>query len=169
MSDNNGWPGMTNINSKRTPEEIVARLKEIEKTDFFGFQRSDILECLPFNAARPFLRDGATADQWAQYMKPRDAESIKARMLEYMPFAWDKANDCRGLSAMRSIEHMKAWLWLLNDPLGARLDDLFHYYGKPCLRAICEKYGWDWRQWDDGSWRNSEDESGLSPEEVEHD
>ena len=70
---------------------------------------------------------------------------------------------------MRSIEHMKAWLWLLNDPLGARLDDLYRHYGKPCLRAICEKYGWDWRQWDDGSWRNDEDGPGLSPEEVEHD
>jgi hypothetical protein len=43
MSENNGWTGMTGINRERTPEEIVARLKEIEKTDFFGFQRSDTL------------------------------------------------------------------------------------------------------------------------------
>jgi hypothetical protein len=169
MSDNNGWTGKTDTNSERTSEEILARLKEIEGSDFFGFQRSDLIDYLPFNEARPFLKEGVTADQWAQVMKSRDAESIKARMLEYMPFAWDKANNCRGLSAARSVEHMKAWLWLLNDPLGDRLDDLYQHYGKPCLRAICENYGWYWRQWDDGKWRNDEDEPGLSAEETEHD
>jgi hypothetical protein len=80
-----------------------------------------------------------------------------------MPFAWEKANDCRGLSANRSIEHMTAWLWMLGDDLADKMDGLYEYYGKPCLRAICEKYGCKWQQWDDGVWRNSEDDDGIAP------
>lgn len=145
----------------RTDEEILARIKEIEKSDLFGFQTNDLLEVLPWELAKPFLRAEATLEGWVQL--DHNDESVKQRMLDYMPFAWEKASDCRGLSAMRSIEHFCAWLWLLGDPLADTLLDIYSWYGKPCLVAICDRYGWNWTNWDDGRWRTSEDDPGVPP------
>lgn len=143
----------------KTTAEIFARIEEIKEADFFGFQRGDLISFLPFDAARLFLNEGVTARNWKTQEPTKEA--VLAEMLDYMTFAWEKANDCRGLSASRSIEHMKAWLWLLGDDLGEKLENMYEYYGKPCLAAICEKYGWDWRSLDDGRWRNSEDDPGI--------
>ena len=67
-----------------------------------------------------------------------------------MEFAWDKANNCRGISASRSIDHYSVWIWLLGDE--DKLSDIrdYEYYGKPQLVEICELYGWDHSKWDDG-------------------
>jgi len=137
----------------RTPEEIVARIKERENIDFFGFERVDYIERLDFQHAKEFLVEAATEEQWEP--APYTREAILQRMKEYMPFAWEKANNFRGLSAMRSMHHYTAWIWLLGDDLG----DLLAYenYGKDNLVKICEKYGWDHTQWDDGVRKNHED------------
>ena len=137
------------------------RIEDIKDKDFFGAEVEDLLSRLSFSAARPFLVDEATEDDWTMY--PRDAESIKAEMLDYMPFAWDKANHCRGLSAHRSIDHMAGWLWLLGYDAAVEQISTYDRYGKPQLRAICEEFGWDWRQWDDGRWANDEMEEGDPP------
>ena len=144
----------------KTTQEILARIAEIEADDMFGFQKGDLLAFLPYDVAKPFLNEEMTQDKWATIVRPQTKEAAVGEMLNYMPFAWEKANDCRGISACRSVEHMKAWLWLAGDDLYDKLDDLYEFYGKPCLAVICEKYGWDWRRWDDGEWRN--DESGPS-------
>lgn len=73
-------------------------------------------------------------------------------MLDYMEFAWDKANNGRGISAMRSMHHYMAWTWMLGDDLGNLLD--YQYYGKDNLVKICKHYGWDHAKWDDGVRRN---------------
>ncbi len=147
----------------KTVEEIVVRITELEQgnTDFLGFQRSDLIDYLPFDLAKPYLRDGVTSDQWKA--APLTEEAVKESMLDYMEFAWGKANNCRGISAGRSVAHYEAWLWVLEDDLGQALEGIYEYYGKPCLRAICEKYGWDWKQWDDGEWRNDERDDSVPP------
>ena len=149
----------------RTAEEIIQRMHDKEDDDFLGFYRGDLIQYLTFEQAKPFINDDAVEDEWGDADELTD-EAVKAKMLDYMEFAWGKANDCRGISASRSVEHYKAWLWLLGDDLEDKLDDIYEYYGKPCLRVICEKYGWDWRQWDDGEWRNYEDRPGMPPPET---
>lgn len=152
---------------ERSTDEILAKIKDLEQgsVDFFGFIRPDLIECLPFDAAKPFLKPECTSDDWEP--KARDADSVKERMRDYMSFAWDKANNRRGISACRSLQHMQAWLWLLgeDEASGKFLDDYSHY-GKPQLRAICEAFGWDWREWDDGRWTSDEMAEGLSPPEI---
>jgi hypothetical protein len=130
----------------RTDEEILQRIKDVEANDWLGTERSDLIDCLPFSAAKPFLKDEATADDWKQ--EARDRESVLARMLDYMPFAWDKANNERGISAGRSMSHYSAWAWLIGEDFGDLGD--YEYYGKPQLVTICERFGWDASQWDDG-------------------
>ena len=139
----------------RTQEEILQKIESLKDDDFFGFKTSDLIEYLNFENAKPFLKDGVTPEQWHQAIGQR--EYILKVMLDYMPFAWDKANYCRGLSAMRSLEHFSIWVWLLGDE--SKFGDLLEYehYGKEHLIAICDNYGWDWKQWDNGKRVNSED------------
>lgn len=136
----------------RTDEEILEKIKEIENEDLFGFMRTDLIIRLPFNLAKSFLKDNVKESDWKIALRDRD--SVLAEMLEYMPFAWDKANSFRGLSAGRSMNHYSAWIWLAGDDLG-NLNE-YEYYGKNNLVRICEHYGWDHKQWDDGVRRNSE-------------
>lgn len=145
---------MMNKTAIRTDDEIVARIKELEADDFFGWERGDLLNCLPFETATQFLKEGATPEGWK--VLPRDRVSVVARMLDYMPFAWEKAKDCRGISASRSMSHFSAWTWLIDDDFGDLQD--YEYYGKDNLVKICKHYGWDASQWDDGRRVNSESE-----------
>ena len=137
----------------RTDEEILARIEARQPEDFFGFEITDLLIRLPFEKAAPYLSDEARAAGGAEWkVQPRDRESVLKEMLEYMSFAWDKANNCRGLSAGRSMCHYMAWVWLVGDDLGDLTE--YEFYGKDNLVKICQHYGWDSSQWDDGERTN---------------
>ncbi len=149
----------------RSIEEIAAKMRDKNFADFLGTRQGDLLEWLPFDQAREWLKPEATKGDWdkAGFPRPLGDAAVIAQIKDYMPFAWEKANNCRGISAGRSISHMQAWLWLLGaDDAVAALDDYSHY-GKPQLRAICEALEIDWSSLDDGHWRNSESDDGAGP------
>ncbi len=148
----------------KTQQQIVNRINAIKKDDFFGWQTGDLIGYLDFEHAKPFLKDDATAEQWED---AREKRSPKERIDDYMEFAWDKANNCRGISAGRSLEHMKAWVWLDggNDLLDILSQDYDHY-GKPHLVAICEHYGINWRALDNDEWVNHEDAAPKTASQV---
>ena len=134
----------------RTDQEIIDRINARKEADFFGFELTDLLIRLPFELAKPFLNPDVKGEDWK--VQPRDRDSVLKEMLEYMPFAWDKANNCRGLSAVRSMSHYTAWVWLAGDDLGDLTE--YEFYGKDNLVKICDHYGWDSSQWDDGERTN---------------
>jgi hypothetical protein len=137
----------------RTQDEIVNKIKEIEFTDFFGFKTSDLIDYLDYEHAKPYLKPEVTKDQWK--IMPTDRESILKEMHEYMSFAWDKANNRRGISASRTMGHYSIWVWMLGDEeIFGNLED-YEYYGKDKLVELCEHYGWDAKQWDNGERVNS--------------
>lgn len=124
----------------RTQEEILARMNEIKDDDFFGFETGDLVDYLDFEHAQPFLQEDVVKKQW----EDRDKFTPEERIKDYMNFAWEKANNKRGISASRSISHMRAWLWLAgNQELldFSNEDDNYAPYGKPILSKICEYYG----------------------------
>ena len=136
----------------RTDDEILARIEARKKEDFLGFELPDLLIRLPFEKARPHVSDEITEAGWTTL--PRDRESVLKEMHEYMSFAWDMANNCRGISAGRSMCHYMAWVWLVGDEeVFGDLTD-YQYYGKDNLVKICNHYGWDSSQWDDGERTN---------------
>jgi hypothetical protein len=140
----------------RTDDEVVARIQELGADDFFGFERADLIETLPWELAIRFLNLDSgkfSKKEWKQRSRERD--DVLALMLDYMPFAWNKANDCRGLSASRSMSHYAAWVWLLRVDFGDLSE--YEFYGKPNLVRICEHFGWDHKQWDNGVWTNTSD------------
>ena len=145
-----GPSAITKENAVRADEEILARIEQVKPNDWLGTQTNDLVMVLPFAAAKPFLKDDAVEGDWSPEGRARDC--VLVRMLEYMPFAWEKANNERGLSAGRSMDHYTSWIWLLGDDLGDLTE--YQFYGKDNLVRICEQYGWDHSQWDDGERSN---------------
>lgn len=148
----------------KTPAEIVARIKAVQADDWMGTQINDLIVYLPFADAQQFLKPEAKAEEWEQL----DADPMKS-VKEYLSFAWEKANNCRGLSAGRSIDHLKSWLWLAG--YGALVQSHFQdyeRYGKKQLVIASVLSGFDWRSHDNGEWVNSEDGPSLSEEEIQN-
>lgn len=150
--------------TSRTQEEIVKRINAIKEDDFFGFETGDLIEYLDFDHAKEFLKPEVTKKEWNKNCKT--LKTAEAQIFEYIPFAWDKANNCRGLSAGRSMNHMRAWLWLAGETDLSRACEHYNYYGKPNLVDICEKYEIDWKMLDDGEWRNNESETPITASEA---
>ena len=150
----------------RTQQQIVQRINEIAKEDMFGWQTNDLIFYLDYDHAKEFIRQEVDAEEWANICGGVPLDPV-ASIRNYMSFAWDKANNCRGISAGRSIEHMKAWLWLdEQDDLLAFIEKGYDYYGKPQLVKVCEHYGIDWRALDNNEWVNNEDETPLTADEA---
>lgn len=148
----------------RTDEEIISHIKEIKDEDFFGDVIGYLTLYLSYSVAKEFIN----IDENEYKNLPRDSNSIQSEILDYMDFAWDKANCKRGLSANRSLCHMSAWLWMLGETnIANNIFKEYSHYGKPQLRAICEHFKWEWQQWDDNEWCNGEDDTPVSPTEVE--
>jgi hypothetical protein len=128
----------------RTQEEIAKRIKELDAdpTTPFGFAQSALLECLDFEHARPFLKKDTTAEEWGE-PAATTRELLLDAMRDYMPFAWGKAEDHRGLSAMRSIEKFESWVWALGEDelLAAVKAAPYENYGAPKLAAVCRALG----------------------------
>lgn len=155
----------------RTPDEIVARIKALNSEDLFGVERSRLLEALPYEHAKQFLRDDAphTAETW-EAERVKDRKAVIAQIRGYLTFAWGKANECRGLSAQRSMSHFKGLLWLLGDQEELRewigSPDTYAFYGKPALVKLSELVGFNWLEADNDEWRNAEGEDAITADEA---
>lgn len=128
----------------RSQEEIAAKAKELQKTDMFGFGAGVLLEHLGFKYAKEFLKEGTTEEEWVDCGIVDTIEEAAQDFLDYMNFAWGKAQDERGLSANRSVMKLGSWLWLMGrDDLSEIIQDEDKYapYGAPALIEVCEKMG----------------------------
>lgn len=132
----------------KTQEEIVKRIEERKPGDVFGFEVDEYFIYLDYEHAKPYLVEEAVAKEWDEATPDLTRESIVSRMKDYMPFAVEKANNRRGLSAQRSIMHYLAWIWLAGDDdlLKSILEDYhdrYSSYGKSILEKIRKFYGWE--------------------------
>ena len=136
----------------KTVVEIKDRIKKGFKNDFFGFGISDLVEALPFEDAKEYLNEDFLSKQTAEaeweVRRLKSNEDVKKAMVDYLPFAWEKANNERGLSADRSIQHFIAWAWLYDEEFQRNIETMYdtNYapYGKPILKYISEKLGYDY-------------------------
>lgn len=146
----------------RTRQQVVARIQLLNDgdknfQDFLAFEREVLYTYLDFESAKQFLKNGAEKEQWEIDGIPLSlAEAaIKADLESYLAFAWDKAVHHRGLSASRSIDKIKAWLWLLEeDELLAKIENReipFAQYGAPILYAVSTKYGFYYPTWEEAA------------------
>ena len=123
----------------RTFDDIAHYLAR--HNDLFGHAAEVLVSYLPAERAKAFCEEGTDLSDWKQ--SPLTREQILGEMKGYMEFAWGKVEDHRGISANRSIDKMKAWLWLLEDDdtwAFANSDEHYAQYGAPILKKICEQY-----------------------------
>lgn len=128
----------------RTTDEILKKIDEGFKNDFFGFGVSDIIMALPFEHAKQFYRkeflNKPDAEETHEKERLKTKQDVLEKMKDYLLFAYGKAEDQRGLSADRSIQHYIAWTWLIDDGFYKRLENEYetnyHSYGIHILREI---------------------------------
>ena len=141
----------------RTQEEIIARAKEAQSRDMFGFEWHEYLTAMTRESVEglkgTLVQGDADLSDWAPCFVTDD--DLLTRCREYMGFAWEKANYCRGISAGRSLSHYRAWLWLLGRDDFEDIED-HEFYGKDELTRICEHLGIDAAKFDDGIRSNTE-------------
>ena len=94
----------------RSPEQIFQKIQELNMKDHFGFQREVMLGTLPFEFAKPLLKEGTTAEMWDDARNLGNDHNIIEEMREYMIFGWEKAQNERGVSATRTVCKMMGWL-----------------------------------------------------------
>lgn len=129
----------------RTSYEIMVRISEIT-ADPFRFELDNLVLCLDYEHAIPFLKAGTTEAGWNLDKISTDKESVTRCMRNYMQYAIEKAYGHRGLTATRSIFRFRGWLWLAcDDELVVFAEDDSNYapYGMPILKAICNKYNFE--------------------------
>ena len=127
----------------RTQEEILARFEKAD--DIFGTQKSDLLDYMSFENAKPYLKEDYVKQVESGEEKWEVSTDPKKEILEYLDFAYDKAEGERGLSAGRSMLHFKTWIWLddeifYNEIIG--MIDNYTNYGIPTLDKISKHYGY---------------------------
>jgi len=127
----------------RTQEEILARFEKAD--DIFGTQKSDLLYYMSFENAKPYLKEDYVKQVESGEEKWEVSTDPKKEILEYLDFAYDKAEGERGLSAGRSMLHFKTWIWLddeifYNEIIG--MIDNYTNYGIPTLDKISKHYGY---------------------------
>lgn len=138
-------------------------LEFIMKEDPLGITLDDILEFMTFEEAKPYLKEEyikkveSGEEEWT-YLDYTPINVIN-KMKDYMEFAWNKANNFRGLSAWRSIQHYRNWLYMLGDSFDNLINAMkrYDYYGKPFLALISELLDIDWKKFDSGLWCQRED------------
>jgi hypothetical protein len=117
----------------RTQDEIRARFDFVRESgdDLFGFRQEALADAIDYEHVKDLLKADSGPGDW-----PEPDVATKAR--EYLSFAIGKAVGHRGMSAHRSIEKLREWLWCLDDrDLIARFDAAPHpQYGAPKLAVL---------------------------------
>jgi hypothetical protein len=138
----------------RATAEILNRIEELKDSDFFGVTTSDLIDFLPFDDAREMYKDDLSDEEIAEIKANiliPTKKNVLAKMKDYLLFAWEKANSKRGLSANRSIDHMRAYLWLLGDDVLQGMESIeYEHYGKEQLIYCSELCGFNWQEHDNG-------------------
>jgi len=126
----------------RTQAEILERFEKAD--DFFGTQKGDLISYMEFENAKPHLKEDYVKKFEKAEEKWKVSNAPKKEILEYLDFAYDKAEDERGLSAGRSMLHFKTWIWLDDEKFYNEviyLIDNYTNYGIPALDKISQHYG----------------------------
>lgn len=130
----------------RTDDEILARIKEVEEDDWLGVQQTDLISALPLEIVQSLLTEGDTftSTTWEDGRLNTD-EKVREALHVYFPFAIEKAANHRGISAGRSIDHFRSWVWLLGDSPYQQINwDNYAQYGAPILKQVSELVEFPW-------------------------
>lgn len=122
-------------------EEVMKTISElktkIESDSRDTIQSVFIAMCNGVHPLMEFVPDFYKEEYKTEVVELTEKNIIKA-MEDYIDFAFEKANDQRGLSAERSIWKFKQWLWALEDTEIINFD--YDDYGIAIITRIANKY-----------------------------
>ena len=128
-----------------TQDEIVERILERRENDILCWELEDFYSYLDYEHVKQFLKKDIKKSDINASILLRD--NIIKQIKEYMPFAIEKMEDERGISAERSICHFIGWTWLAGDKdLSNKIADkskISNDYGRDILKMICKFYNID--------------------------
>lgn len=124
----------------RTQEEILARIEAVKAEDWMGFHAEVLIDALDYEHAKPFLKDGVTAEEW------EPARSGRSTAAGYLEFAIGKIQAHRGISASRSVDKLTEYAWLAgrDDVVAAMGAARYEQYGAPKVKAFALGMGLPW-------------------------
>lgn len=130
------------MTAAHTPEEIVARAREVASDDMLGWRVDVLVRALGYEDAREILGPDVTADLWEDMREGDTLEAARA----YYGFAIGKIRDHRGISAERSTIKLREYAWLLgrDDAIAAMDAADYSQYGAPKVKAFGEGLGLAW-------------------------
>jgi hypothetical protein len=126
----------------RSLVEIVEKIKVLNSIeDYFGAERSELVQALPFEEAKPWLAENAEKADWTA--ATATDELVRTSAAEYLRFAIGKAENHRGISASRSIDHFRGWVWLSapREIYDQFLETSYTNYGAPQLKFAATALG----------------------------
>lgn len=126
----------------RSSEEIVARITDLDPdSDYFGAERSELVQALPFEEAKPWLVEHTKKSDWTA--TTATDELVKTSAADYLKFAIGKAENHRGISASRSVDHFRGWVWLSasQETYDQFLETNYENYGAPQLKFAATALG----------------------------
>jgi hypothetical protein len=125
----------TEKKAPRTHEEIKARFEYMKTIDLLNWATDDL---------RVYLPEEFAAGYASEALPSPTTEEMLEKIRKYLPFAFDKAANHRGLSAERSVHHLANWAWLAgrDDLCAFALDEVnYPYYGIPILKKFAAELG----------------------------
>ena len=138
---------------KPTQEQLMARIVERAQEDAMQFEVPDYVVYLDKEHAKlvyPPEMHAKIDEHWSQGQWSED--DVRKRIVDYVPHAFQWANEKLDYETMRACGHFIAWAWLLGDHEFS--DELigqeWSAFGKPCFRRVAERYGVAWETLDDG-------------------
>lgn len=131
----------------RSVEEILERIRYESDRDILGLSIGDLISVLTFEEAESIRNEDATKEDWGK-VSSKDCEDVKRQLIDYMSFALEKCVNHRGISASRSIGHMRNYVWLMEDDealVFVEDDSNYQNYGAPMLKYLSDRYGFDYK------------------------
>ncbi len=128
--------------------QIMDRIngREMKERDVFGFGREALLTFVPWEqgVATGIIKSETAQKDWETATEPLTEEAVRARILDYLEFAWTKIEGHRGLSAGRSVHKLREWFWILEDEEAVNIledESLYPPYGAPAVARVSERIG----------------------------
>lgn len=134
---------INNLSIAKTQSEILQEIKA-DRGGLFDFTADVLIQFLDWESGKEFYKDEFVKEVnegTKEKVNSLTLENGVKEFLDYLEFAWGKAEDQRGLSASRSIQKLSAYLWVFGkEDLKKTLNDdsLYNPYGAPALIKVSE-------------------------------
>jgi hypothetical protein len=127
-----------------TKQQVLEQVKAGRKSDTLdsrdygrlaNFFETEHLEALGFGLADdadPVERD-KNIFEWTE-------ENVLVQLASDLKFGFEKALNQRGISAGLMHGVVTMWMWVLEDELYGKADDMYAQYGLPFFKAVALKY-----------------------------